>query len=96
LIKSRPLIYEAPPYVIFSVSCHFCVSSKYSFQPASYPVGKMDSFPEVKRPDREAEDSPPSSAEVKSARNYTSTSSICLHCVVLAYKHMDNFNFTVL
>jgi len=33
--------------------------------PASYPVGAGGSFPEIKRPGREADHSPPSSSEVK-------------------------------
>jgi hypothetical protein len=36
----------------------------------------------VKLPRREADHSPPSSAEVRNAWSYTSTSAICLHCVV--------------
>jgi hypothetical protein len=43
------------------------------FQPVSYPVGSGGSFPGVKRPGREADHSPPSSAEVKNAWRYTST-----------------------
>jgi hypothetical protein len=39
---------------------------------------------EVKRPGREADYSPPSSAEVKSAWSYTSTLPMCLHGVVLS------------
>jgi hypothetical protein len=38
----------------------------------------------VKRPGREANHSPPSSAEVKNAWSYTSTSPISLHGVVLS------------
>jgi hypothetical protein len=34
-------------------------------QPASYPMGNGDSFPGVKEPEREADHSSPSSAEVK-------------------------------
>jgi hypothetical protein len=33
--------------------------------PASYPIGTRGSFPGVKQPGREADHSPPSSAEVK-------------------------------
>jgi hypothetical protein len=40
---------------------------------ASYPMGSRDSFPGVKRPGREADHSPPSSAEVTNAWSYTST-----------------------
>jgi hypothetical protein len=52
--------------------------------PASYPMGTGALSLGVKRPGREAEHSPPSSAEVKNAWNYTSTPSICLHGVVLS------------
>jgi hypothetical protein len=41
--------------------------------PASYPTGTRGSFPWLKRPGREADHSPPSSAEVKNAWSYTST-----------------------
>jgi len=40
--------------------------------------------PEVKRPGREADHSPPSSAEVRNAWTYTSTALICVHGVVLS------------
>jgi hypothetical protein len=40
---------------------------------SSYPVGSRGSFPEVKQPEREADQSPPSSVEVKNAWSYTST-----------------------
>jgi hypothetical protein len=53
----------------------------------------------VKRPGRENDHSPPSSAEVKNAWNYTSTPPVRLHGVVLSYeKHRDftfTFNFTL-
>jgi hypothetical protein len=39
----------------------------------------------VKRPGHEADHSPPSSAEVKNAWNYTSTAPVRLHDVVLSY-----------
>jgi hypothetical protein len=45
----------------------------------------------VKRPGREADHSPPSSAEVKNARSYTSIPPLRLHGVV---EHRDNFTFT--
>jgi hypothetical protein len=40
---------------------------------ASYPMGTRGSFSGVKRPGREADHSPPSSAEVKNAYRYTFT-----------------------
>jgi hypothetical protein len=48
----------------------------------------------VKRPGREADHSLPSSAEVKNARNYTSTPLYVFmeRCLV---KHRDNFTFTL-
>jgi hypothetical protein len=52
--------------------------------PASYPVGTKGSFPRVNRPGREADHSPPSSAEVKNAWRYTSAPPVCLHGVVLS------------
>jgi hypothetical protein len=51
--------------------------------PASYPIGTGALSLRVKRPGREADHSPPSSAEVKNAWSYTSTP-ICLHGVVLS------------
>jgi len=42
------------------------------------------SFLEVKKPGNEADYWPSSSAEVKNARSYTSTSAIHLHGVVLS------------
>jgi hypothetical protein len=39
---------------------------------ASYPMGTGDSFPGVKRPGREADHSPPASAEAKKMWIYTS------------------------
>jgi hypothetical protein len=50
--------------------------------PSSYPMGTRVSFSGVKRPEREIDHSPPSSAEVKNAWSYTSTP-ICLLGVVL-------------
>jgi hypothetical protein len=48
----------------------------------------------VKRLGREADHSPPSSAEVKKAWNYTSTSPVRLYVVVFSYeKRRDNFTF---
>jgi hypothetical protein len=50
---------------------------------ASYPMGTGALFLGVKRPGREADHSPPSSAEVKNGWSYTSTPPIRLHGVVL-------------
>jgi hypothetical protein len=46
-------------------SLHHCVQNGSEAHPASYPMGTGGSFPGVKRPGREADHSPPSSAEVK-------------------------------
>jgi hypothetical protein len=65
-------------------SLHHRVQNGTGAHPASYPLGTTGSFPGVKRPGREADHSPPSSAEVKNAWGYTSTPPICLHDVVLS------------
>jgi hypothetical protein len=46
-------------------------------------MGTTGSFPGIKLPGREADHSPPSSAEVKNAWSYTSTPTIRLHGVGL-------------
>jgi hypothetical protein len=46
-------------------SLHHRVQNGSGVHPASYPMGTRGSFPGVKRPGREADHSPPSSAEVK-------------------------------
>jgi hypothetical protein len=54
-------------------SLHHRVQNGSEAHPASYPMVTRGSFPGVKRPGREADHSPPSSAEVKNAWSYTST-----------------------
>jgi hypothetical protein len=54
---------------------------------APYSMGTGGSFPGVKRPERETNHSPPSSAEVKNQRNYTSTP-------LYAFKDSETFTFT--
>jgi hypothetical protein len=54
-------------------SLHHRVQNGSGAHPASYPVVPGDLSLEVKRPGREANHSPPSSAEVKNAWSYTST-----------------------
>jgi hypothetical protein len=44
---------------------HHRVQNGSGAHPASYPMGTRGSFPGVKRPGREADYSPPSSAEIK-------------------------------
>jgi hypothetical protein len=46
-------------------SLHHRVQTGSEAHPASYPLGIRVSFPGVKRPGREADNLPPSSAEVK-------------------------------
>jgi hypothetical protein len=46
-------------------SLHYSVQNGSGAHPASYSMGTRGSFPEVKRPGREADHSAPSSAEVK-------------------------------
>jgi hypothetical protein len=48
----------------------------------------------VKRPGREADNSPPSTAEAKNGRSYTSNPPICLQSVVLSLKKKAQGNFT--
>jgi hypothetical protein len=48
-------------------SLHHRVQNGSGAHPASYPVGTRGSYPGVKRPGREADHLPPSSAEVKNA-----------------------------
>jgi hypothetical protein len=51
----------------------YVVQTHSEAHPASYPMGTVDSFPHgVKRQGREADHSPPSSAEVKKTWVYTS------------------------
>jgi hypothetical protein len=54
-------------------SLHHRVQNGSGAHPASYPVGIRGCFPGVKRPGREADHSPPSTAEVKNECRYTFT-----------------------
>jgi hypothetical protein len=65
-------------------SLHYCVQNGSGAHPASYPIGTRGSFPKGKVARREADHSPPSSAEVKNAWSYTSIPLICLHGMVLS------------
>jgi hypothetical protein len=62
--------------------------------PAPYPVGTGGSFLGVKQSGREANHSPPSSAEVKNECSYTSTPQyvVMAWCLVM---YRDNFTFTL-
>jgi len=72
--------------------CPYIYQTGSGAHPASYPVGTADSYPRVKRPGREAEQSPPSSAEVKNTCSSASTPKyvFMVWCLV---KHRDNFTF---
>jgi hypothetical protein len=74
-------------------SLHHRVQNGSGAHPASYPMGTRGSFPGVQRPGREADHSPPSSAEVKNAWSYTSTLQYAFMAWCLV-KHRDNFSFT--
>jgi hypothetical protein len=65
-------------------SLHHRFQNGSGAHPASYPMSTRDSFPGVKRQGREADHSPPSSAEVKNAWSYISISPIRLHGVVFS------------
>jgi hypothetical protein len=66
----------------------------YSTASAPYKMGTGRSFPGVKRPRSEADNSPPSRAKVKNSRSIPPppTSS---WCGALLIKHRDNFIFTL-
>jgi hypothetical protein len=72
------------PAGAWNFSLHHRVHNGSGAHPASYSVGTRGSFPGVKCPGREADHSPPSSAQVKNACNCTSIPPIRLHGVVLS------------
>jgi hypothetical protein len=65
---------------------HFTSASRTALEPTQPPIQWVSGALSlgVKRPGREADHSPPSSAEVKNAWSYTSTPPIRLHGVVLS------------
>jgi hypothetical protein len=69
-----------------NLSLHHHVQNGSGAHTASYLMGTRGSFSGVKRPGREADYSPPSSAEVKNEWSYTSTAPVRLHGVVLSLK----------
>jgi hypothetical protein len=73
-------------------SLHHSVQNGSGAHPASYPKGTGDFFLGIKRPRREDDNSPLSSAEVKNAWNYTSTPQYIFMALCLV-KHRDNFTF---
>jgi hypothetical protein len=72
------------PEGAWNFSLHHSVQNGSGAHLASYPMGTRVSFPGVKRPGREADYSPPSSAKVKNGWSYTSTPPIRLQGVVLS------------
>jgi hypothetical protein len=64
----------------------FTTASRPALGPTQSPIQWVRGVPSlgVKRPECEADHSPPSSAEVNNARNYTSISPIRLHGEVLS------------
>jgi hypothetical protein len=52
---------------------HHYVQTSSGAHPASYTMGPRGSFPGVKQPEREADHSPPCSAEIENAWSYTFT-----------------------
>jgi hypothetical protein len=65
-------------------SLHLRVQTGSGFHPAFYPMGTRYSFPGDKAAGRQADHSPPFSAEVKKAWSHISTPPIRLHGVVLS------------
>jgi len=67
----------------------------HSFQTISWHhQSSLPSVIKLKRPGREANHSPPSSAENKNARNHISTSLYVFMLCMSLVKQWDNFNFT--
>jgi hypothetical protein len=71
-------------------SLHHRVQIGSGAHPASYPMGTRGSYPGGKAAGREADHSPPSSAEVKNAWSYTSTPQYAFMAWCLV-KHRDSF-----
>jgi hypothetical protein len=63
----------------------FTTASRQALGPYQFPIHWVLAalFPQVKRPEREADHSPQSTAEVKNAWSYTSTPPTRLHGVVI-------------
>jgi hypothetical protein len=64
---------ENPFAVKYKYIYIYIVQTGSGVHPTSYTAGTGGSFPGVKRPGREADHSPPTSAEVKKIWIYTST-----------------------
>jgi len=56
----------------------FYIQTGSGVYPASYPLGTRSFYPGVKPPGFEADQTPPSSTEVKNVWSYTSTAPVCL------------------
>jgi hypothetical protein len=81
------------PADVRSNSLLLSVQTSSCGHPASYPMGKIGSFPGVKWPGHETDHSPPSNAEVKYCSHASTSAYVFMAwCVV---KHTDNFTFTV-
>jgi hypothetical protein len=80
-------------YSVYS-SLHHRVHNGSGAHPSSYPMGTTDISLGIKRPEREADHSPPSSAEVKNAWSYTSIPQYVFMAWCLV-KHRDNFTFYI-
>jgi len=65
-------------------SLHYRVKTDSGAHQASYPGVTRALSLRLKRPEREADHSPPPRAEVKNAWSYTSIPPICLHGVLLS------------
>jgi hypothetical protein len=71
---------------------HHRVQNGSEAHQASYPMGTRDTFMGVKQPGREADHSPPSSAEVKECVElYLHSQYAFMACCLV--KHRDNFTF---
>jgi hypothetical protein len=70
-------------FSFYGTRCQVMIIVFFSHPLASFPMGTRGCFLEIKRPGREADRSPPFSAEVKNALSYTSILPIRLHGVVL-------------
>jgi hypothetical protein len=88
-ISSFKTLFSVLGYIMLSFG-RIWVSMGVVIHPASYSMGTRDSFPGVKRSGREADHSPPYSAEVKNAWSYTSIPKYVFMAWCLV-KHRDDF-----
>jgi hypothetical protein len=79
-----------------SFSPHHRVQTESGAHPASYPMCTSGYFHGVKQLGREADQSLPSSAEVKNEWGYSSTPPVRFYGLVPRLKkHRDNFTYTL-